>query len=247
MNSLCLTLRNFHIWQGNITYLYEKINQFSKDLYFFNNKEMQKFKVIKSSLKKQTFLVSRFCLKNLLSIYLNKPLIEIEIHYLSSGEPYLYLPKTANKIVFSITHSQDYIMIILGINENNRNNIRTYNEIGIDTEKLDLQKNYSLIAKRFFSLQDQLWLKDIDSKYNFYEKEVESLRRFYKIWCFKEAYFKAFGGNWFNILKANYLCLKRNCFTKSLEISNHYYGVIVAKQAFSIEKYFDLSKLLAII
>ena len=101
------------------------------------------------------------------------------ISYNQNGKPYL-----PNGIVFSISHSYNYSLMVVS---------NTYSNIGIDIEVDRPFYYWEKIVKRFF----------LESE-NKYCKGSNGIRRFWEIWVKKEAIIKCLGGSIFeNALDIN--------------------------------------------
>jgi len=131
--------------------------------------EKKRLTSIQSKHKKKEYLLSRLLMRHALSQLFKKP--ENEWQFIECQNS---LPKIRNLpegICFSLSHSKNNICFAI------------YNgPIGVDIESTDKKRNYLEQAELFMNRDEISTLK---------ENEVEQADNFYRIWCGKEAYYKA--------------------------------------------------------
>ncbi len=130
------------------------------------NEEIDYYRKIKNNKRKIEWLGTRILLKNILGIY-------TKIYYDNRGNPFL-----KNNKYISITHSENYVGVILSTNK----------DIGIDTERISekiLRTAHKFIPENI--LQNLL--------------EEKSLEEIYLHWCSKETLYKIKGGGGFDFKK----------------------------------------------
>ncbi len=128
--------------------------------------ERTNFIKIKNNKRKVEWLGTRILLKNILGKYL-------KIHYDNKGNPYIN-----NKKYISITHSGNYIGMIISNNE----------AVGIDTE---------FISDRILKTAHKFIPEKILQNIN----EENTLEKIYIHWCSKETLYKIKGGGGYDFKK----------------------------------------------
>ncbi|MCF6263947.1 MAG: 4'-phosphopantetheinyl transferase superfamily protein [Xanthomonadales bacterium] len=116
----------------------------------------------------------RFYTRLILAAYLNQPPAEIELHKSAAGKPQL-LPLVQPPLHFNLSHSRQWLAIA----------IATDQALGIDIEFQRLSRNPLALAERYFSNQEQDWLKQ--------QAESELQLAFNRLWVRKEAALKCIG------------------------------------------------------
>lgn len=156
---------SIHIFKCRISDSYVKIeNCYKNEL---SKKELLKSERFLHIKDKQTYIVAKYTLRSLLSLFLNKPAKDIEFHTRGNKKPGI------SGMEFNISHSRDYVMIALSLNH-----------IGIDIEFIDRDFNYKNLLNDCFDVAEQQF---IDQNAN------DSLVNFYMLWTRKEAVLKASG------------------------------------------------------
>ncbi len=167
---LSLTHNDVHIWMLDIESYGENVNKFREIL---SREEQEKAKRFYSSFLQESFIISRGCLRIILSRYLGIKPQKISFIYNQKGKPLLDR-EIFPKIEFNLSHKNNYA--VYGISKE---------KIGIDLEKIDDKVQVENIAKRFFCEEESHYIINLSS-----EKKVEY---FFKLWTIKEAYLKAIG------------------------------------------------------
>ena len=144
---------------------------------------------------KKQIITEFFLLKCLISLDpdLRRPL---DISVSDNGKPYI----EGFKYRFSISHSDDLLMI--AIDEN---------EIGIDCQKTVEKEKYLKICNRYFSNEEKNYITDEDS--------------FTEIWTKKEAYAKMHGISVFDVLSENIMKYK----IEHTKFENYHVSISVLK------------------
>ncbi len=129
---------------------------------------------IRSAARRAEFIATRTALRRILAYHLDVAPPAIEFDATSRGKPFLRLP-AGTGIEFNVSHGAGLACIALGRER----------AIGVDVEKVRPRTALSRLAARFFTMNEQRRLAGVS--------EAERLRRFYEIWCRKEAVLKALG------------------------------------------------------
>ncbi|NOZ35033.1 MAG: 4'-phosphopantetheinyl transferase superfamily protein [Chlorobi bacterium] len=153
-NDYSLKLAKF---EKNSDFLFQQIKNFLKD------NEIANFLKIKNEKRKIEWLGTRILLKKMLGFY-------TEIQYNNNGSPYLKIDRH-----ISITHSKNYIGIILSKNKNT----------GIDIE---------IISDRILKTASK-FIPDTEIK------TIKTHKEIYLHWCSKETLFKIKGGGGYDFKK----------------------------------------------
>lgn len=127
----------------------------------------------KSPSRLMSFHANRALLYHALTIFYKLDQAEIKINFNTHGKPYLDQNKSSSQIFFNISHSHDYIALILSKN----------GEVGIDIEKIKPRKHIDALACRVFKASEIIWINN----------QTNVLASFYRLWSLKEAYLKATG------------------------------------------------------
>lgn len=167
-NKIDLTEDKAHVFLLNL----DELNQhdFQQCLTKDESDRANKLKVVE---KRKQFIVSRGILRKLLSNFLD--INEIVISYGPHKKPYIEHQFNNNSVIFNISHSANYVLIAITLN----------NEMGIDIEKINPDIDFKSLSKRFFSTKEKNELIDCD-----FSKQLET---FYRVWTRKEAFIKATG------------------------------------------------------
>jgi len=137
--------------------------------------ECERAQRLKIEEKKQQFVITRGVLRKFLSNCLNTMPEEINIFYGEHNKPYLKQQCNNQTIEFNISHSGNYALIALTLE----------NKVGIDIEKVNYEIDYQSLSKRFFSEKEKEELLILDR-----DKQLDA---FYRAWVRKESFIKATG------------------------------------------------------
>jgi len=110
-------------------------------------------------------LLARYAIRH----FTDNPVVEINIHFGEKGKPFV---ENLTDIHFNISHSGDYVVCAVSVNE-----------VGIDVERK--RKVNLRIAERYFSPAELLDLMKFD--------EEDRMNYFITLWTIKESYLKAIG------------------------------------------------------
>lgn len=117
------------------------------------------------------FVTGRRSLRFLISKYLSVNPLDIEIVAERGKKPFIRYPDT--HVRFNISHSGQWVVVAL-----------SYEELGIDIEKINLTFDYSILLEDHFTFAEQRFVVNA---------EVPATA-FYCLWTRKEALLKAAGG-----------------------------------------------------
>lgn len=143
-------------------------------LSLLSSEESYRYSSLKNESRQREFLWSRLLLRSLLSSYLDRETKTIQISYQAKGKPFV---ENAG-LYFNLSHSGDLIACSFA-----------RAEVGIDIEKMEetvkVQERCALLAKSYFSSDEQVYL---------FDQSPESwTSTFFRIFTLKEAYAKALG------------------------------------------------------
>lgn len=124
--------------------------------------------------RRRQFRCGRALLRLLLQQVTGRPAAEHVLTAETGGKP-LYPDGPA----ISITHSGERVACVVGEG----------GQLGIDLERIDVRREVSQITRRFFSTEEQTWLRS------------GPRARFYMLWVLKEAFVKAHGQSIFGGLE----------------------------------------------
>lgn len=151
--------------------------------------EISEMAVLKSEEKLHQYLTSQWLLKNLLSSLLQIPASEISFQKGPLGKPYLSEKQNGLKLDFNISHTKEITLI----------GFAKEMQIGVDVEKIVERKYSEHLATRFFKPSEVQWITQASD-------HQEKLKRFFRIWCMKEAVIKTIGGGIFqNIQQISFI------------------------------------------
>lgn len=141
--------------------------------------ELTRLRSFHSPVGAKEFLVARALLRTALAEKLNCAPRELQFDKNTDGKPLLRFP--ASNWQFNLTHSHDWIALVLCKDQNVGESYR----VGIDIESSTRRNNLPAIANRFFSEAENARLAQ--------RGENEWLDYFFAIWTLKEAHAKALG------------------------------------------------------
>jgi len=144
-------------------------------LCYLSKDECERANRLKIKSKKKQFIVTRGALRKILSNSLSKAMEEIVFSYGEHNKPYIEALYNNKSIEFNISHSGDYALIALTLN----------NKVGVDIEKINSEIDYKSLSNRFFSRTEKEALSCLD--------EDKKLDGFYRAWVRKESFIKATG------------------------------------------------------
>ncbi len=162
----------------------EKIHVFLFQLDLFNYKDLipclsedERIRAdkLKIEQKKNQFVITRGLLRQLLSKCMEKGPGEIEFFFGQHCKPYINDKCNNKSIEFNVSHSGDYALIAITLE----------NTVGVDIEKINPGIDYQSLSNRFFSNKEKYELISFDNN--------EKLDAFYRAWVRKESFIKATG------------------------------------------------------
>lgn len=153
-------------------------------------------------LHRKRYIITRGLLRKILNLYTKIASDQIVFTYGPHGKPYL-ADNTFN-LQFNISHSADMAVFAF----------TTLQEIGVDIEKIEPGFKEE-VAKRFFSKEEYVQLMALSGH--------EQIKRFYQIWCRKEAVIKTLGQGLFIAPESFSTNLPHNKETISLTHSQQTY------------------------
>jgi 4'-phosphopantetheinyl transferase len=125
--------------------------------------------------KRKQFVITRGLLKKILSIISNKEPKAISLLYEEHGKPYTNIKYNKKNIEFNVSHSGDYALIAISLD----------NKVGVDIEKINIKIDNLSLSNRFFSEIEKNALLELES-----DKQLDA---FYQTWVKKESFIKAVG------------------------------------------------------
>lgn len=163
-----LSDHHLHIWRFCLNHASSQIPELAQLLSPKEQQRAKRFHFPKDSFR---FTACRGMLRKILSIYLDIEPKQIQFSYEERGKPYL----EGEQLHFNLSHSGS--LAIYAITKNL--------PVGIDVEKIKVNKPVEEIAQRFFSKREQEIIKQLPI--------TEKKLAFYRAWTRKEAYLKATG------------------------------------------------------
>lgn len=151
----------------------DKIINYEDYEVFLNENERLRGKKLLSDKLKKNHIISHFATREILSYYLNIPLIQIPLTDTKFNKP--YLRQNPLKIEFNLTHSHDLALLA----------ITKIFRIGIDIERMSPLQDQEDIEKLILSQKEHNWL--------FKRDDQEKCESFYRLWTAKEALMKGIG------------------------------------------------------
>ena len=130
---------------------------------------------LKIQQKKDQFIITRSLLRVLLARSLEKEPQEIMFSYEEHGKPAIKDKINNKSIEFNISHSGDYALIAMTLE----------NKVGVDIEEINSSIDYQSLSKRFFSDKEKNELQSLEN-----DRQCDA---FYCIWARKESFIKATG------------------------------------------------------
>jgi len=152
-----------------------KLFNYNEFLSYLSEGENQRAHKLKVEQKLKQFVITRGLLRQLLSKCLEKRPGEIEFSFGQHCKPYIKDKYNSKSIEFNISHSGDYALIAITLE----------NAVGVDIEKVNSEIDYQLLSNRFFSDKEKNELINY--------ADDEQLDVFYRAWVRKESFIKATG------------------------------------------------------
>lgn len=165
---MIISRNEIHIYK---TFSSNTENELNSFLELLNKEEKIKAYRFKFEKHRNNFISFRANLRIILSKYLNIHPAKIIFSYADRGKPFI----NDSDIKFNISHSDNFAVFA----------VTSYNEIGIDTEKIKDLPDALTIAKNYFSEMEVLQFAKVD--------ENNYKQAFFNCWTRKEAFIKAIG------------------------------------------------------
>ena len=144
-------------------------------LFYLSKDECERAARLKIEEKKKQFVIVRSVLRKLLSNTLGKSSKAIIFSYGQHKKPYIEEKYNNKSIEFNISHSENYALIAITLD----------NKVGVDIEKINREIDYQSLSHRFFSEKEKDELTSLDKD--------DQLDAFYRAWVRKESFIKATG------------------------------------------------------
>jgi len=141
---------------------------------YLSDEEISRSREIRFENARRVFYLRKGILRIILGSFLNIKPDEIKYGYSANGKPFVF-NSGCEGYRFNISHSNEYLFVGLAQNV----------DIGVDVEKINMERKHSLLAESVFSPEEM-------ALYNGYN-EQDRLFSFYKAWVQKEAISKAVG------------------------------------------------------
>jgi len=119
-----------------------------------------------------TYITVHAALRYLLAQKLNIAPQNIQINTADNKKPHINAPDI---LFFNLSHSQSISLIA----------ISSQHEVGVDIESIQMQRDITAIASRFFSKKEFIWLQDMSDDIR--------IKIFHQLWSHKEALLKGQG------------------------------------------------------
>lgn len=163
-----------YIAWGNINQFYP-LHHIPKDLLTEKLYQSIEDKNVRVKMRHRCRWVAHFLLWSLLNTSQKSTALLKHINYTDSGRP--QFPN--DEIDFNISHSGEWVAVILHINEGGKA------VVGIDIEFPQRERNYTGLLTHFSTYSEQLWFQQMSL--------AQQPRAFYLSWCLREAVLKSQG------------------------------------------------------
>lgn len=167
-----LHFNEVHIWHIDVKNFIPNIDELWQLLGEAEQQRAQKFIFNEH---RNNFIVVHGLLRQLLSKYLQKPVMELLFVNSSCGKPEVIQQGSETMVNFNISHSGQLALLAFAKNI----------DVGVDIEIMNEDVTKDDIAKRFFSKKEVEQLLAIDSN--------RQVRAFFNCWVRKEAFIKLIG------------------------------------------------------
>ncbi len=171
-SSFKVTNIKVHVWHASLEQPAEVVLKLESVL---SEEERQRADSFRSKENRQSFIVSRGILRNLLYRYTDIQPDQIQFNYTIHGKPFLAGPESAPDISFNLSHAGLLVLYAFSWGR----------QVGIDVECIHPMEEMDQVAEINFSPRE----------YNKFlrTREKERLTAFYNCWTRKEAFIKAVG------------------------------------------------------
>jgi 4'-phosphopantetheinyl transferase len=161
-----------HVWLVNISELLDHSQKFE---HFLNKAEKKKAAQFKYDDLRQKFVICRGALRIILSLYIDKKPLDLNIDPNSIGKPVLTKSNSQQDLEFNISHSEEICLVALSQNL----------EVGVDAEAIKPIADLEEMANSILTKREL-----IDFHSSLSELKIAN---FYRLWSAKEAMLKAIG------------------------------------------------------
>ena len=172
-SNLSLRKDEIHVWQAYLKTDRETLCRFESTLTSDEKSRAARFLF---SQDRDSFIMARGILRDLLGRYLGRPPAAIEFEYGPHGKPALHRKNSYLPIRFNLAHSHGRALYAFA----------DQREVGIDLELIRVDFGGEAVAKRFFSMREVMELRALP--------QALRAQGFFICWTRKEAYVKALGG-----------------------------------------------------
>ena len=171
-SSLRVTNPKVHVWHASLQQPVEVVQKLEAVL---SEEERQRVERFRFQEHRQSFIVSRGILRDLLYRYTGIEPGRIRFKYNLAGKPFLANEEAVPEIYFNLSHAGQLVLYAFSWGR----------QVGIDVECIRPMEEMDLVAERIFS----------PGEYDRFRKisEEDKLRAFYNCWTRKEAFIKAIG------------------------------------------------------
>jgi 4'-phosphopantetheinyl transferase len=161
-----------HVWHASLQQPVEVIQKLEAVLSEEERKRADRFRFAKD---RQSFIVGRGILRNLLSRYTGIKPEEIQFKYNPAGKPFLANEEADPEICFNLSHAGQLVLYAFSWR----------GQVGIDVECIRPMEEMDQVAEINFSRAEYARFKKVSPQ--------DRLRAFYNCWTRKEAFIKAIG------------------------------------------------------
>jgi 4'-phosphopantetheinyl transferase len=161
-----------HVWRIALTQPPKKVREL---LYTLSADERERAARFHFPHDRDSFIVARGALRDILASYLAVEPCELRFQYSSYGKPSLSTEFAAHGLNFNLSHSHELALLGLAIGR----------EIGVDVERHRSDVTDEPLAERFFSAREVAVLRALPRR--------QQTEAFFNCWTRKEAYIKARG------------------------------------------------------
>lgn len=164
--------KEIHLWLIVLNE-YSKIPPICNEI--LSDEELERSCRFKFDEDKRRFVLSHSALRILTARYMGCDIGEVVFRMNKNGKPEIRRSANPMDLKFNLSHSGDYALIGFTFGS----------ELGVDIEKMDRDKPWHDLAKRYYS--------DEENKYLLQDPDVDLPEKFFEIWTLKEAYLKGIG------------------------------------------------------
>lgn len=160
------------IWQARISDAASAHGDLLSVLSLEERIRMERFRIPEDQ---QRFLIGRGLLRIFLGVHLGVAASDVQLKYGPFGKPFAVCPPASPSAHFNVSHSGDLVLLAF----------HPANEVGVDVEKVQPNRDWQAIAQRIFSADECRRLELVHPK--------EQVDAFFRAWTGHEARLKALG------------------------------------------------------